>query len=49
MGGDDYVTKPFGLEELVARIRMILRRAYLGEADSTADRFEDIEAGQGAP
>ena len=27
MGGDDYVTKPFSLEELVARIRTILRRA----------------------
>ena len=25
-GGDDYVTKPFSLEELVARIRTILRR-----------------------
>ncbi|HEV3231065.1 MAG TPA: response regulator transcription factor, partial [Candidatus Dormibacteraeota bacterium] len=27
VGGDDYVTKPFSLEELVARIRAILRRA----------------------
>ena len=27
IGGDDYVTKPFSLEELVARIRSILRRA----------------------
>src|SRR4051794_41109681 len=27
MGGDDYVTKPFSLEELVARIRAILRRS----------------------
>src|SRR2546430_10496326 len=27
LGGDDYVTKPFSLEELVARIRTILRRA----------------------
>ena len=26
LGGDDYVTKPFSLEELVARIRTILRR-----------------------
>lgn len=26
-GGDDYVTKPFGLEELIARIRAVLRRA----------------------
>src|SRR3954462_6026569 len=26
-GGDDYVTKPFSLEELVARIRVVLRRS----------------------
>jgi len=29
-GGDDYVTKPFSLEELVARLRGILRRAGAG-------------------
>ncbi len=35
VGGDDYVTKPFGLEELVARIRAILRRTMGGpDADS---------------
>ena len=26
VGGDDYVTKPFSLEELIARIRTVLRR-----------------------
>ena len=31
IGGDDYVTKPFSLEELVARIRAILRRTGLAE------------------
>ena len=43
MGGDDYVTKPFSLEELVARIRTILRRA--GHSDPDAGRlvFEDLE------
>jgi DNA-binding response OmpR family regulator len=27
LGADDYVTKPFGLQELVARIRAVMRRA----------------------
>jgi two-component system, OmpR family, response regulator len=42
-GGDDYVTKPFSLEELVARIRTILRRAGLTEPDSGRLTFEDLE------
>ncbi|MFL5846622.1 MAG: response regulator transcription factor [Solirubrobacteraceae bacterium] len=43
VGGDDYVTKPFSLEELVARIRTILRRAGLAESESSRLVFEDIE------
>src|SRR3954449_7853174 len=43
MGGDDYVTKPFSLEELVARIRTILRRAGLAQPDSSRLVFEDLE------
>jgi two-component system OmpR family response regulator len=43
IGGDDYVTKPFSLEELVARIRTILRRAGLAGAESSRLVFEDIE------
>ena len=31
-GGDDYVTKPFSLEEVVARLRVILRRTGRGAA-----------------
>ena len=31
-GGDDYVTKPFSLEELVARLRGLLRRAGMAQA-----------------
>jgi two-component system, OmpR family, response regulator len=43
VGGDDYVTKPFSLEELVARIRSILRRSGLAEAESGRLVFEDVE------
>jgi DNA-binding response OmpR family regulator len=32
LGADDYVTKPFGMQELVARIRAVLRRANPGRA-----------------
>jgi len=32
-GADDYVTKPFGMAELVARLRAALRRSTAGEAD----------------
>jgi two-component system, OmpR family, response regulator len=35
VGGDDYVTKPFSIEELVARIRVVLRRHH-PEADGAA-------------
>jgi two-component system OmpR family response regulator len=42
-GGDDYVTKPFSLEELVARIRTILRRTGLSEPESSRLSFEDLE------
>jgi two-component system OmpR family response regulator len=42
-GGDDYVTKPFSLEELVARIRVILRRTGPATADASVLRFEDLE------
>ena len=43
LGGDDYVTKPFSLEELVARIRTILRRSGLGEDASPKLLFGDLE------
>jgi len=44
LGGDDYVTKPFSLEEVIARIRAILRRVN-AEADAPEARlvFADIE------
>src|SRR4051794_16515131 len=43
VGGDDYVTKPFSLEELVARIRTVLRRSGQAEAESSRLVFEDLE------
>jgi two-component system OmpR family response regulator len=43
LGGDDYVTKPFSLEELVARIRTILRRSGLAEETSSKLVFGDLE------
>jgi two-component system OmpR family response regulator len=42
LGGDDYVTKPFSVEELVARVRAILRRAGT-RADQGRLTFEDLE------
>lgn len=35
-GGDDYVTKPFSLEEVVLRLRGLLRRNGISAADNTA-------------
>jgi two-component system OmpR family response regulator len=50
LGGDDYVTKPFSVESLVARVRAVLRRAARGSGaggDSSADsatlRAGDLE------
>jgi two-component system OmpR family response regulator len=42
LGGDDYVTKPFSLEELVARIRALLRRANASD-DPGPMVFVDLE------
>jgi len=38
-GGDDYVTKPFSLEEVVARLRGLIRRSTLAVADSSDPRI----------
>src|SRR5215475_3125689 len=43
LGGDDYVTKPFSLEELTARIRAVLRRTGGGEQTSARLTFADLE------
>jgi len=44
VGGDDYVTKPFSLEELVARVRAVLRRTGAINGDGSARlTFADLE------
>jgi len=43
IGGDDYVTKPFSLEELIARIRAVLRRAHGSGRPADRLAFGDLE------
>jgi two-component system, OmpR family, response regulator len=45
LGGDDYLTKPFGLEELAARVRTVLRRTRGGAAPAVLC-FADVELDQ---
>jgi two-component system OmpR family response regulator len=48
IGGDDYVTKPFSLEELVARIRSVLRRVQGSAPVDHRLRFADLEMDEDA-
>jgi two-component system, OmpR family, response regulator len=43
MGGDDYVTKPFALSEVVARVHAILRRIGAKPEDEAVLHFGDLE------
>jgi len=45
IGGDDYVTKPFSVEALVARVRAVLRRASRGDGGGGSES----SGGAGAP
>jgi two-component system OmpR family response regulator len=46
LGGDDYMTKPFGLAELAARIRTVLRRTRPGGFAARLLTFADVELDQ---
>ena len=48
LGGDDYVTKPFSLEEVVARVCVILRRAGVDPLANSRLEFDDIEMDEDA-
>lgn len=48
VGGDDYVTKPFALAEIIARTRAILRRTGAAPAESGLLRFADVEMDEAA-
>ncbi len=45
LGGDDYITKPFSLEELIARLRAVLRRTRAGSGATNGGRYRyaDLE------
>jgi len=50
-GADDYLTKPFGVGELMARVRVALRRSQAGAGGAAASstfRFGEIEVDQAA-
>lgn len=40
LGGDDYITKPFRVEELLLRINALLKRASKDKEEELADKFE---------
>ena len=42
IGGDDYITKPFSLEEVVVRIRAVLKRAAVGTSEPDLVEYADV-------
>ncbi|MFO0819925.1 MAG: response regulator [Pirellulales bacterium] len=47
-GADDYVTKPFGIGELLARMRVALRHSQRGAGESTVVQIADVRVDLGA-
>jgi two-component system OmpR family response regulator len=48
LGADDYMGKPFSLEELVARVRAVMRRTRAGAAEPALLRYADLELDEDA-
>ena len=48
LGGDDYVTKPFSLEEVIARVRVVVRRIGIDPAANSRLAFADLEMDEDA-
>jgi DNA-binding response OmpR family regulator len=47
LGAEDYVTKPFGLAELLARVRVALRRSKVAQPKEKVHRLGDVEIDEG--